>query len=251
MDCLTNYPSFAAYLFRLNQSQKDTVVLIFAANASTDAISKKMVSGTSLFEALTIQTVDTVKATGLPYIIHGEEDQRGDSFGDRFQHAINKCFKKGFKNVIAVGNDTPQLHKNHFDRAIKNLQNGDITVGKSTDGGFYLMAINDLAFAKANSHNSSSTLFSTLDWQKNSLLVGLKNLLAVCADKIHLLETLSDIDSVEDARSLLKNYKKLSRSILILLSQLLQDHLSTVHHISYKSLDGKRDFFNKGSPLAA
>ncbi len=210
-----------------------------------------MARGTSLFEALTQQTVETVNATGLPYIIHGEDDQQGDSFGDRFKNAIDQCFGLGYKNVITVGNDTPQLHINHFHRAIKNLENGDLTIGRSTDGGFYLLAINDLAFAKANSPNDSSTLFSTLDWQRSTLLVGLKNLLAVCTGNIHLLETLSDIDSIEDARSLLKCYKKLSRSILILLSQLLQEHSSTVHQPCYESLDGRSDFFNKGSPLAA
>ena len=125
-----------------------------------------------------------VKKTGLPYFHFSEKEQQGNSFGERYIHAIQSVYNKGFENIITIGNDTPHLQTRHLVETAEKLQNNPIVLGPSKDGGYYLMGLRKSHFDTA--------LFLKLPWQTSSL--NRKILLLLCNLKIFKLEWLANID---------------------------------------------------------
>lgn len=240
------------------KANHQTAVLIFAAAGGKDSARKGFAGKSLLFDTLTQRTVQTVEQSGLPYYIFSDQEQKGSSFGERLSHAISATYQLGYKNVIAIGNDTPQLDTGHLMMAASNCINGITTIGPSSDGGFYLLGISKAQFSsfdiyKKNSHLSSQDNisflgkggFAQLPWQSGDLL---KCLLEGIKNKVVYLDTLMDIDSIDDVHALLsqEHLDNITMQLLLLLwridtalpqleSQLYSNHYSSI-------------YFNKGSP---
>lgn len=226
----------------------ETAILIFANSAETESARKVLGSGCkkdlqqSLFKKLNERTVRTVEKTGLPYLIYTEKEQVGNNFGERFDHAIQDVFSKGYERVIAIGNDSPGLTANQILKANNALEDGKFVLGPSCDGGFYLMGIDRKTFQKTN--------FLNFSWQQKSLLAELTGF----ADRENLtvekLCPLADLDCVEDLKTHGALWiQKLKSLREILLSIDARDcaqnvfptlHFSTSHHLQIS--------YNKGSP---
>lgn len=222
----------------------DTAVLIFAATSAYDSRVKKLKGASFLFEELTSRTIQTVKESGLPYILCTEKEQRGATFGQRFSNAIASVFNQGYSNVITIGNDTPLLKVEHLFTAAREMDRGSSVIGPSIDGGFYLMGIGKSAFAKANSP-SASKQFSKLSWQTSRVCNEIQALL----QNTFLLETLCDIDSSKDIKDLLLN-DQIDRILL----QLLLLALSTKqdNNYTYSFTASRKDcpiVYGRGSPI--
>ncbi|WP_442844489.1 TIGR04282 family arsenosugar biosynthesis glycosyltransferase [Leeuwenhoekiella sp. H156] len=220
-----------------------TAILIFARSAQADAGHKRLRNGVSVFEKLNLQIENTVKKTGLPYFIYTEDLQRGADFASRFTNALQDIYKLGFDNVISVGNDSPQLTKNHLLTAAEKLKTCPLVLGPSHDGGFYLMGLNKTHF--------DAQSFLNLPWQTASLTRSILRL--VQAKKIHaeLLPALRDLDTSADVTLLLSSTKKLSFQLRKLLAK---SAVQNIHRFSFKSLNAwlfsHPVYFNKGSPLS-
>ena len=186
---------------------KKTAILIFANSASQESINKPFTKAVSIFEALNTQLLKTVKKTNLPYFIFDEKKQQGCSFSQRFSNAIQFVFDQGYKNVIAVGNDTPQLTSEGLKIAAKELENNKTVIGPSTDGGFYLLGIQKKTFELIK--------FEELPWQTRNLHNALFRFLK--AKQTFYLKTLQDIDILEDAIKIL-NFRFIKSSLKKILS---------------------------------
>ncbi|MGB3590155.1 MAG: DUF2064 domain-containing protein [Nonlabens sp.] len=230
----------------MNSSRQHTAVLVFAQSGKQDAFLKSCKESAGLFDALTQHTVKLVQDTGLPYFISTERDQRGDSFGERLYNSIEQVFIKGFKNVIAIGNDTPHLGIEHLKKSVQLVDSGNMVIGPSMDGGFYLLGISNYAFAKAEHLNPQRT-FQELDWNTSSLLVDLQQWLNT--EPVVLLTKLRDLDHHGEARQILRSRKQLDVVVFQILQlfneQLSQDiqHLSTINAAFFIDV-----LHNKGSP---
>ena len=126
----------------------NTAILIFANSALEDASRKAIRSSENLFATLTEQTLKIAKASNLPYFHFTENQQIGNSFGERFTNAIKTVYAQGFDNVITIGNDTPNLTTALLNRAANRLQTEKFILGPSTDGGFYLMGLHKSHFVE-------------------------------------------------------------------------------------------------------
>ena len=59
-------------------------------------------------------TIRQIEHSGLDYFHFTEKEQEGGDFGERFIHAIQSVFNKGYEYIITLGNDTPQLRTKHI-----------------------------------------------------------------------------------------------------------------------------------------
>ena len=89
--------------------QKHIALLIFALSPEEELQHKCLTQDKRLYNLLNQHTLKLAKSLGVPYFHYTEKEQVGDTFGERYTHAIKKIFSKGFNGVITIGNDTPGL----------------------------------------------------------------------------------------------------------------------------------------------
>jgi len=173
-----------------------SAILIFTRSVCEEAENKKFLAKGS--KKLRIQlastfynhTIDTVKASGLPYFIFKSESQQGENFGHRLSNAFITIFNEGYESVIAIGNDTPQLRSQDLQRANAELQKNNAIVGPSADGGVYLIGLKKTDF--------QPQLFAELNWETGNLGCGLLLYLNNIGSSIVLLKKYHDIDTTTD-----------------------------------------------------
>lgn len=61
--------------------------------------------------------------------------QDGDDLGARMSHAANSLFARGYARVVVVGTDTPTLPIERYRQAFAVLDQHDVVLGPSVDGG--------------------------------------------------------------------------------------------------------------------
>lgn len=124
--------------------------------------------------------------------------QKGNDLGERMQHAFEMAFKEGYEKVVIVGSDLFDLKVVHIENAFKSLENHDLVIGPSLDGGYYLLGMKVMHPA----------VFKNKQWGTDSVLeTTLKNLEQ---KNVKLLEALNDIDTFDDLQEhpeLLKKIK--------------------------------------------
>ncbi|WP_394974384.1 DUF2064 domain-containing protein [uncultured Croceitalea sp.] len=226
----------------LKAVQHNTAILIFAHSAAQEFEQKPFAKNTVLFEALNKETLTKVKKTGLPYFHFTEKEQFGDTFGERFVNAIQEVYEKGYKNVITIGNDSPQLKTSHLLEANKQLELGKTVLGPTFDGGFYLMGLQKSTF--------DASLFERLPWQRFGLFNRISQLFENSNSNLFRLPVFEDIDTERDVAIILNFTKTLSSFILLLLNK-ISSYLDTIfpkqENISHTNFS--LSFYNKGSPL--
>ena len=69
--------------------------------------------------------------------------QRGDTFGDRLNFAVEDLLALGFQSVCLIDSDSPTVPPQIYEQATRLLaQSGDrIVLGPSDDGGYYLIGL--------------------------------------------------------------------------------------------------------------
>ncbi|WP_181899477.1 TIGR04282 family arsenosugar biosynthesis glycosyltransferase [Flagellimonas nanhaiensis] len=222
---------------------QNTAVLIFANSAEKDAHVKRIDGSSALFDRLTQQTLETVKASGLPYFLLTERNQYGATFSARFSNAIQEVFSSGYSQVISIGNDSPHLTVKHLLLAKQKLSKENIVLGPTLDGGFYLLGIHYNHFDKVS--------FEALPWQTVNLYQETLSYFRSNGCIVNTLDRLIDIDSIEDVK-LLSNYiRTLSKSWISLFSGLWHKNIEILTRTLEVHIQILKQVpFNKGSPFA-
>ena len=131
--------------------------------------------------------------------------QNGADLGERMLNAFKDGFEAGYKRIVLIGSDLPDINATHIEKGIEALRNNDVVFGPAEDGGYYLVGMSRLEKA----------IFKNKPWsQPNLLKLTLKELEALQV-KVNILETLNDIDTYEDliASDFYKNNQKLQEKI--------------------------------------
>lgn len=220
---------------------RKTAILVFANSPEEELRHKSLFKATELFADLTDRTLRKVRKTGIPYFHISEKQQRGRNFGERFVNAIQGIFDLGFQYAITIGNDTPQLNTGHILQTVDLLQQGAVVLGPSNDGGFYLMGLQKSQFAME--------AYKELPWQTSILRSSLIALVANNGSKVVALNTLADIDSINDLRLLAKRTINIPFSIFKYLIKISCITLpSEVNEDLYSNSFIISSLYNKGSP---
>lgn len=113
--------------------------------------------------------------------------QEGANRFEVLQHAFERVFSLGHKEVCMVTVDCPQLQQQHLEDAFAYLDKQEVVLGPTTDGGLYLLGIREL---NANLLNK--------DWGSNAVYDDVIATLETSKLTWSALEELDDIDLMED-----------------------------------------------------
>lgn len=133
---------------------------------------------------------ETIELTTCPY--SGVHPQSSGDLGQRMSSAFTVLLKD-YHKVTLIGADIPDLSLAHLESAEKALDQADVALGPTTDGGYYLIAMRQL-------HRE---LFTAVPWSSSDTL---KQTLKVCAQsglRCQLLSELSDLDTIDDLKNII------------------------------------------------
>ena len=171
-----------------------------------------------LYENMVLDTIDLLTKGRFPFRIcftppdaHdrirewlGEGDrafpQAGDDLGDRMENAFEHVFSEGVETALLIGSDIPGLTAEVMEEAFTALLKDEAVIGPASDGGYYLIGFKKGSFEPVIFHDmvwSTRTVFrETMDKLHNESL------------KVHVLPQLTDVDTVEDLKTLMSQVKR-------------------------------------------
>ncbi|WP_367180200.1 TIGR04282 family arsenosugar biosynthesis glycosyltransferase [uncultured Lacinutrix sp.] len=120
--------------------------------------------------------------------IYQKYQQFGDDLGERMQNAFINGFKKGYEKIIIVGSDLYDLNQEIINKAFQKLDDHDNVIGPAEDGGYYLLGMKTL-------HPS---VFKIENWGTETVYQ--QTISKLINNNVYVLETLNDIDYVEDLK---------------------------------------------------
>lgn len=118
----------------------------------------------AFIELLNKRALNTAQASNLPLYVIDSSQQQGSSFAERFHHAIQSVFDRGYDRVICLGNDIPELQTTDLAEVNQRLNEHDIVIGAGNKGGIYTLGIRKKAFQTLD--------FDQLPWQTAELVAG-------------------------------------------------------------------------------
>jgi glycosyltransferase A (GT-A) superfamily protein (DUF2064 family) len=202
-------------------SKRTKAILVFSANLQKDLVYRGL---TSQFSRLLQIPSLTAKITAEVdvHLFTTEEDcpprlnlsggdsasihfQKGDSFGERLQSAIDELVFSGYHQIIVIGSDCPELQSRDIHEALEQLSAHRLVLGPDHHGGCYLIGL----------HAEDCSKLAAIQWQANTDCMELQNAFGI--ENTYLLRIKHDIDSMSDVR-LLANCKNkwgaLARTLL-------------------------------------
>ncbi len=85
--------------------------------------------------------------------------QTGANLGERMLNAFREQVALGARKVVIIGSDCLTITGTHLMQAFAALNTADVVIGPATDGGYYLLGMNQL----------HSFLFQTMPWSQPEL----------------------------------------------------------------------------------
>ncbi|WP_298495095.1 TIGR04282 family arsenosugar biosynthesis glycosyltransferase [uncultured Algibacter sp.] len=114
--------------------------------------------------------------------------QQGLDLGERMKNAFKTGFEDGYKRIVLIGSDLPDITAKHINKGLEALTQNEVVFGPAEDGGYYLIGLSKM-------HNF---VFDNKPWSETQLLKEtLKELKENCVT-FTTLDTLNDIDTYED-----------------------------------------------------
>lgn len=69
--------------------------------------------------------------------------QQGETLGDKMHHAIAHVLSQGYTQVVLTGADLPRMTAVHLESGFAALNQADIAIGPTPDGGYYLIGMKE------------------------------------------------------------------------------------------------------------
>ena len=120
--------------------------------------------------------------------------QRGRDLGFRMFDAIKQELRTS-TNVVLIGSDCPEIDLNYINKAFACLHSQkDLVIGPANDGGYVLIGMRE----------NYPPLFCNINWGTSSVLNSTLRQAARLGLRAQLLNTLTDVDDIEDLRKISK-----------------------------------------------
>lgn len=113
--------------------------------------------------------------------------QKGEDLGQRMYNALSYALSYSEKAIL-IGSDCPAITPKILEEAIDALDEKDIVIGPSHDGGYYLIGMKKAIWG----------LFEDISWSTATVLDDTIKRAKEHHDSLQLLEKLSDIDTEKD-----------------------------------------------------
>lgn len=114
--------------------------------------------------------------------------QEGEELGDRMMLAFFDLFQQGYSKLVIIGSDCPELSASIIEEAFVRLDDADVVIGPSSDGGYYLLGMKTLI----------PELFKNKQWSTDTVLAGTIENTVTLKKECSFLPELSDIDTAGD-----------------------------------------------------
>ncbi len=232
-------------LFSLSPNKESGIKRIANVRSNNSAIFKSLFDHTldTIQGAKQYINFDLVVSTSQKGFSNNAQfiKQNGNGFDERLKNTISDVFNIGYNEIIIVGNDCPDLTPKTIQQSFNSLNQSDVVIGPSTDGGFYLIAIKKI----------DERIFDNVKWYSDKVL----SQLLTNINKSHyshvLLETLNDIDDYADLIRWVERCKTPNIHFCLLLRELLTSYLLllTVYSVTYISIKSYRTTWQKPPPL--
>jgi hypothetical protein len=169
-------------------------------------------SAVSLYKNLVAQMLSTLKEGTFPLYICffpknaqkpiknwlGREyryiPQNGKDLGERMRNGFIGGFAMGYKRVVLIGSDIPDLPMKYIEEAFKSLKEMDAVIGPAFDGGYYLIGFNLNTF--------SPQVFEGIVWGTENVFEETMRKLKRFRRVVYTLPYQRDIDTAEDLKRL-------------------------------------------------
>ena len=69
--------------------------------------------------------------------------QEGEDLGVKMNHALNLALSMGYEKCILTGSDLPRMTPEHLLSGFEALEQADVTLGPTSDGGYYLVGVKE------------------------------------------------------------------------------------------------------------
>lgn len=117
---------------------------------------------------------------------HHYRAQSGGDLGERMSKAFAGGFQRGYRRILAIGSDCPELDAACLRRAGALLERTDVVLGPATDGGYYLIGL----------RRPAPRLFEEIAWGASTVLATTLSRMRECELSGSLLEEKEDIDDL-------------------------------------------------------
>ncbi|QCK13959.1 TIGR04282 family arsenosugar biosynthesis glycosyltransferase [Mangrovivirga cuniculi] len=127
----------------------------------------------------------------FPWVI--KKTQSNGDLGKKMLDAFVEVKEETEANkIIIIGSDCYDLSLQHLEKASKKLDDSDVVIGPSNDGGYYLLGLKSI----------NDELFSGIEWSTPEVLDKTIEKCKSLGLKIDFIEQLIDIDTLEDLNSI-------------------------------------------------
>ena len=123
--------------------------------------------------------------------------QQGDGLAAGLVSAFRTFVAKGYRRVVALDGDSPQLPPDTLENAFRLLDGADVVVGPTMDGGYYLVG----------SATSQVDLFNSQRMGTGSAFDSLMASARALGLRVALTETGYDVDEAEDLTRLARELR--------------------------------------------
>lgn len=118
--------------------------------------------------------------------------QRGINLNEKLAAAVRFAFERNFSPVVVIGADSPTLPPQFLRDAINALENDDVALGKTADGGFYLVGLRE----------NYARLFDNVAWSTSLVFEQMNRNVENLGLKLFRLADFYDVDTPDDLRFL-------------------------------------------------
>jgi hypothetical protein len=118
--------------------------------------------------------------------------QGAGDLGARMEEAFARAFQKGCRKVLLFGTDIPGLSQRHLSEGLQALNERDLVLGPSTDGGYWLIGLKSTAPAG---------IFRGMAWGAKDVLEKTIARAKSHGMTVHILDSLTDMDTMDDLKS--------------------------------------------------
>ena len=129
--------------------------------------------------------------------------QAGGELGARMLAALRNVYDRGHTRMLMIGTDAPLLRPDHLRDALRSLDDADLCLGPSEDGGYYLLGCRAV----------TPELFAGIAWGADTVLDATLRRAAAVGLRTTMLEPLYDVDTPADLDRLLADVTAAGRRV--------------------------------------
>ncbi len=165
----------------------------------------------SLYEAFLLDTIATCRRVDARLLVSYAPDSPGAAryfrsiapeavfaaqadapFGARLAAGMQAAFDDGCERVAVIGSDIPHMESVWLDHAFASLDDHDVALGPTLDGGYYLLAL----------RTPEPRLFEDIDWSSGRELGQTRSRASQLGLRVKDVQEAFDIDDLADLLAL-------------------------------------------------